>query len=156
MTIILEETNQFTFHSDLSLVIRPFGDYFQRLNWLITDLWCFSLEPPDKKKGIGRLNHEDLSIVFSGKELYDLIMSEKIQFIWGVFSGFEGDIPVVKEDDLPYADGNRDIWVRPEDFQLPSAQIEIICWDSSATIVKFKDKAFGYRFLEVFPEAKQM
>lgn len=42
-------------------------------------------------------------------------------------------------DELPYADGNREIWQNPVSIQHPLAEIEIIAWDSSGTVFISKE-----------------
>ena len=72
----------------------------------------------------------------TGDELTEMIEAEDFQWIWGVFSAFPKDISEEKvlEYALPEADGNVEIWQNPVSIQHPLAEIEIIAWDSSATV----------------------
>lgn len=45
----------------------------------------------------------------------------------------------VLEYKLPEADGNGEIWQNPVSIQHPLAEIEIIAWDSSATVFISKE-----------------
>ena len=54
---------------------------------------------------------------------------------------------------LPYADGNSAIWTNPVKIQHPMADIEIIAWDSSATVVIAKDDELIRRIKDIKPEA---
>jgi hypothetical protein len=71
-----------------------------------------------------------------------------------VFCGILGEVPTIPDDELPYADGNRQLWTEPEAFQLANSKIEIVCFDSSLTLVKFRDDSLGYQFLQLFPEGQ--
>lgn len=74
--------------------------------------------------------------------------------MWGVFCGIAGNIPTVPLEEVPYADGNRQIWTEPEKFQLEGSEIEIIAFDSSFTLVKFRDESLVRQFLEAFPSGR--
>lgn len=153
MTIILENTNQIDFQTDLSKIIVPFRQKFINLNWLLTDLDFIVLDS-DKLGDVDKLNHDDSSIKYSGQELNKIIDTRQIQFNWGVLTGFSGDIPEIPEDKLPFADQNDTLWTKPEEFQISSAEIEIICWDSSSTIIKFKDQNLADNFLSAYADSK--
>jgi hypothetical protein len=92
--------------------------------------------------------------VVTGEELWNSVANRDIQVVWGVFCGVVGEMPSVPDDELPYADGNRQMWAEPESFQLASVHIEIICWDSALTWVKFRDDSLGHQFLQLFPEGQ--
>lgn len=76
----------------------------------------------------------------TGVELTEMI-EEDFQWIWGVLSAFPKDISKEKvlEYRLPEADGNGEIWQNPVSIQHPLAEIEIIAWDSSATVFISKE-----------------
>lgn len=153
MTIVLENTNQVDFHTDLSKIIVPFRQEFNKLNWLLTDLDFIVLDA-DKFGDVSKLNHDDTSIKYSGQELGKIIDTRQIQFVWGVLTGFAGDIPEIPKDKLPFADLNQSFWTKPDEFQVDSAEIEIVCWDSSSTIIKFKDDNVADKFLKTFTDAR--
>jgi len=154
MTIILEDTNQVDYLTDLSKVITPFKDYFRKLNWLLTDLDYIILDS-DKKGDIEKLNHEDRAITYTGEELLSVIETREIQFVWGVLSGFSGEIPKMLDDELPCID-IRNFFTNSDNFQVPTAEIEILCFDSSSTMIKFKDIKIGQDFMIEFPDAKEI
>lgn len=154
MMIILENTNQLEFQTDLSKLIIPFREKFRSLNWLLTDL-DFIILDADKYGSVEKLNLEEKAINFNGIELCDLVEKRKIQFVFGVLTGFNTEIPHFAEESLPTADQNQEVWTEPKKFQIPSAEIEIICWDSSTTILKFKDNLLGQKFMQEFPDSKE-
>ncbi|MGI4863302.1 MAG: hypothetical protein ACRYFZ_05215 [Janthinobacterium lividum] len=89
-----------------------------------------------------------------GKELYETFAGQDIQVVWGVFCGVAGDIPTMPFGKVPYADGNPRIWTEPNTFQLAGSKIEIVAFDSTFTLVKFRDENLGYEFLSVFPDGR--
>ncbi len=153
MTVLLENTKQIDFFTDLSKVIVPFVDHFRKLNWFVTDLEYIVL---DKLGELDGLKYNDNAITISGEQLLKTIQSRQIQFVWGVFTGFSGGVPQLPDSRLPYADGNRELWTNPDKFQVTTAEIEIVCWDSSATIIKFKDLQLLKDFIKLFPDSKEL
>jgi hypothetical protein len=57
--------------------------------------------------------------------------------------------------DLPFADGNGQIW-KNGNLQVEQAKIEIIAWDSSYTTVKFTDPSMSEKFKAYFQEAIEL
>ena len=51
---------------------------------------------------------------------------------------------------------NSEIWTKPDHFLLPDSEIEIICFDSSYTIIKFKDSELEKRWKMKFTDAKKL
>jgi hypothetical protein len=54
---------------------------------------------------------------------------------------------------IPYADGNPGFWVDNTQIQHPKALIEIVCFDSSLTLLLSKDENLTRQFRMYFPEA---
>ena len=155
MTLILENTNQMEFQMDLYAIIKPFEEEFSELNWLLTNL-DYSILDYDQKGNIDKLNKESDRITFSGTELLEVVKNRKIQFIWSVFCGFRNEIPELKPSELPWADMNRDIWTKPDQFLLKESEIEIISFDSTSTIFKTKIKGIENKFREKFTDAIEL
>jgi len=84
------------------------------------------------------------------------LANHDVQFIWAVFSALpKGFRPIVK--DSPHADGNSSYWrrelIQP---QLAEAEFEIVCWDSSATIlIGVPDEAI-INFSRLYPDVKPL
>jgi hypothetical protein len=53
----------------------------------------------------------------------------------------------------PYADGNGALWKPKVSIQHPLAAVEIVCWDSSATLLLSRDDDLTERFRRFFPES---
>lgn len=75
----------------------------------------------------------------TGDGLTDICKNEDFQWIWGVFSGFHKSVDKedVLKNKLPQADGYTGFWQNPISIQHPFAEIEIVAWDSSLTIIIF-------------------
>lgn len=102
-----------------------------KYNWLITNCDCY---PQDES--INELFSQEY-IWISGKEFTEIISKEDFQFIWGVFSGFSKDITLeeVLKYELPFADGYEGFLVDNIGTQHPLADIEIVAYDSSFTLL---------------------
>lgn len=155
MTLILKSTKQVEYHTDMGEIIKPLKKEIKSLNWLLTNQNYILLDY--KKKGIvNQLDHESEKIQFSGPELLEILETRKIQFIWGVFCGFKGEIPEIPNNELPYADLNAEIWTEPQAFFHKDSEIEFICFDSSYTIVRFRDKSLEEKFKNRFTDAEEL
>ena len=149
MTIILEEGYQ----TNLGELLALLGHQVENLNWLVTDLRCLSLGDWPPLIEIWESQSYDSEPYYSvvpGKMLYETFVGRDLQVVWGVFCGVNGDVPAIPLEKLPYADGNRRIWTEPEAFQLAGSEIEIIAFDSTFTLMKFRDESLGLQFLESF------
>jgi hypothetical protein len=96
-------------------------------DWLISDIDCNWF--PDERIPYGKD-----PILISGTDLNDIINKHDIQFIWGVFSALsKGKTPLFSK--APYADGNPIFWEGSPSPQLPEAEFEIVCFDSTFTLL---------------------
>lgn len=155
MTLILYDTKQLEFHTDMGEIIKPFKEELKSLNWILMNQE-FTLLDYKNKGVVDKLDHESEIIQFDGQELLDILENREIQFIWGVFCGTKNKIEKLDHDQIPYADMNSEIWTKPDKFLLPNSEIEIICFDSSYTIIKFKDSELEKRWKTKFKDAKKL
>ncbi|RZK30129.1 MAG: hypothetical protein EOO63_07495 [Hymenobacter sp.] len=157
MTIQLEDTAQFRWQTDFERLLAPLRQQIEPLNWLITDLryhFIDDQQPQEIPDWDIEWGTEKQFAVVSGETLWKSVANRDIQVVWGVFCGVSGKMPDVPDDELPYADGNRQMWAEPEAFYLAASKIEIICWDSSLTWIRFRDESVGRQFLLLFPEGQ--
>ena len=94
-------------------------------------------------------------VVIDGGLLNEIIQNHKVQFDWGVFSGFREKIDRLPVD-LPYADGNRDFWGGSPKPQLPGAAVEIVCWDSTCTLFIGVDDGVAAKLKEIYPDIRDL
>src|SRR5262245_12696527 len=90
-----------------------------------------------------------------GSELTTIVNANEIQFMWGVLSGFRPEVMIDlnARDPRPFAEGKRRLWVPEATIQHPLADVEIVCWDSGATLHLTRGDDLRRRFREFFPEA---
>jgi hypothetical protein len=125
MNLILENTDQVRFFTDMRKVFAAAEIAPQDYDWYVSDIET-NFTPEGFSAGDQWMH---------GEELASLISTHDIQFIWAVFSAVaKGSRPSVSEP--PYVEGNPDYWNgRDPAPQLNGALFEIACWDSSATIL---------------------
>lgn len=146
--VISEGDPTVPFYTDLRNVFEAFAGLETHFNWLITDLDCTSYPPG--------LSHFDSRQIISGPDLSKMA-EHHFQVVWGVFSGIPVIVNIeVNEDELPYADCNGDLWRKPPHLQHHQAVVEIVCWDSSLTLVISTDTIIIERFCAHFPLAMDL
>jgi hypothetical protein len=158
---IIEGPGRMGFYTDLQCVLGALNGRELDYDWLITDLesnlsasellpHATELEPSGR---------ESSSWYLSGQELHRLVFDRgsPAQFIWAVLSGFEQGRGIPRQHEiLPYADGNSALWMQPPRIQYPGAAVEIVCWDSSATLLITGVEDLISRFRGYFPEARDL
>ena len=100
-------------------------------NWLITNF-----EGCPRSPSIDALLSQEYCWL-SGHELTSIVDQEDFQWIWAVLSGFRQEIPLdeILKHPLPRTDGYGGFWKNPLSIQHPLAEIEIVPWDSSLTLI---------------------
>ncbi|MCU0865558.1 MAG: hypothetical protein MUC36_17370 [Planctomycetes bacterium] len=135
-------------YTDLKTVFEVFGGRELEYDWLLTELECNFL-PPELQDGGAWF--------FSGSDLSDLVRRQDppIQFIWAVLTGFDRgtSVDLAHLDMVPGADGNPDFWRGAPRIQYPNARVELVCFDSSLTLLITEDADLTSRFRAGFPEA---
>jgi hypothetical protein len=138
------------FHTHLNEVLKPIMDDIKDWSWLISDLDYF----PDTVTNLP-VDFEHDYFILSAKEFQTLIDADP-QIIWGVVLGIPNTSTIkVDEGNLPFAEFNELIW-KNGNIQHPDAVIEIVCFDSGYTIVKFKDQHLSDKFKAYFDEAIEL
>ena len=147
---ILEEGERF--YTSLDRIFAAIGEAQTRYNWLITNYECY----PQTPETAALLSGEFCWL--SGGELTSIVRKEDFQWIWGVLSGFEPDIPLedVLKYPLAYADGYEGFWENPLSMQNPLASVEIVAWDSSLTLVFSRRREIIDSFRKNFPLSEDL
>ena len=136
--------------NEIKKIFESFKIKFEKFNWLLTDIDCSYT--PDR-----RFNEK--AIWISGTDLLKLFKKyNDLQFYWGVFSAFPPEVKVElpKESDLPFADGNEDIWEPTGGPQHQDAILELISWDSTHIIFSSKDDDLLKQFRSLFKKAEKL
>lgn len=145
MNLVLESSERVPFYTDMRSTLTAMGVEASAYDWFVSDV--------ETNVAVPTLDLGDIWV--TGDEL-SRMLARDIQFIWGVFSavprGIRFDVPVP-----PAADGNSSFWQPPEvQPQLEGACFEIVCWDSSATVLVGVSPKQAERFLTTYPEAKPL
>ncbi|MCC3868075.1 hypothetical protein [Terrisporobacter mayombei] len=140
------------YYTQMSKIFNAIGNEQLKYNWLITDCECYC-----ENESVNKLLSNEY-IWISGKQLTDLVYSEEIQFIWGVFSGFCSEITMeeVLKSELPFANGYTNYWTKDVDIQHPLADIEIVAWDGSLTLFISKNDNLVEKFMYSFPLSENL
>lgn len=147
MNLILNKSKKMRTHTDLRMVFQSIDNLQLNYNWLITNLDCNFY--PNKLLGS---NYYWLT----GAEITELVNQHEIQFSWAVFSGFLPKLKVDLSDEsaFPYADGNPNFWTAKPTIQHSQASVEIVCWDSTSTLLLSNEAGIGLKFKNYFEEAE--
>ena len=134
----------------MNVLLKPIDKDIQNLKWLISDLEINTSEMEKLP-----INHEKDWFLISAQEMKKICKTDT-QIVWGAFSGIDKNAELKTDRiELPYADGNGEIW-KNGNLQVENSIIEIIAWDSSYTIVKFTEKKMSDKFKEYFDEAIEL
>jgi len=145
MNVILERSLQVPWYTDMSATLSAMGTDPNCYDWFVSDV--------ETNDSLPRLN--DGNTWVTGEELAQLLR-QPIQFIWAVFSAFPRGVRV-DVSSPPDADGNPSLWRPPEVApQLSGACFEIVCWDSSATILIGVSEEQARRFSQTYSDAKPL
>lgn len=140
------------YYTNLRKVFDAIENVQPQYNWLITDCVCYPQSPDT-----GALLSQKYCWL-SGYELTSIVDQEDFQWIWAVLSGFRQDIPPeeILKHPLPYADGYGGFWKNPLSIQHPLAEIEIVPWDSSLTLIYSQRRDIVDSFRRYFPLSEDM
>jgi hypothetical protein len=149
---ILEKGERY--YTYLQGVFDGINNIQREYNWLITDCECCTTSSDN----LSRIFQYGTYGWLSGEELTDMINKEDFQWVWGVLSAFNKEISLeeILKYRLPYADGYKGFWETPISIQHPLAQIEIVPWDSSCTIIICKDDSITESFMKRYNLSKDL
>jgi hypothetical protein len=150
MNWVIYKSQQMQFHTYLNEVLASILDDIKEYNWLIADVEFHS-----DFEGKLPINMEKDYFILSSAQ-FDILLKAEVQIWWGTVLGIPKIVEIkLDENNLPFVEGNNLIWENGI-FQHPDAEIEIDCFDSSFTIVKFKNEALSNKFHQNFPEAIEL
>lgn len=159
---ILKDSKQIQFYTYLGPIFEAIQNRQYEYNWLLTDLdlnWIPDdfLDYCDQCKIHKVLWNRNNVYWLTGEQLTNLITKYKIQFIWGVLSGFKNTevIDIQNLSVLPIAE-TPELWKPGVTVQHSKAEVEIVCWDSGLTILISKDQSIIKNFMGFFEDAKDL
>jgi hypothetical protein len=145
VNLIIEKSKYVKWYTYLDDVFQKIPE-LRQYRWLISNLqvnYCLD----------SRL-HAD-PVMINGEDFNEIVQKQKIQFIWAVLSGFKKRIDTFPIE-LPYADGNRDLWVGSPSPQALGAEIEIVCWDSTCTLFIGVDNNIATKLKGIYPDIRDL
>ncbi|CAH0999373.1 hypothetical protein LEM8419_00671 [Neolewinella maritima] len=147
MNWIIEKSNKLRFHTNLEVLLVPIVSRIRTLKWFVSDLDlntdALSYLP---------IGHDQNYYILDSKEM-DLCRKINPQVVWGYLAAFDRHTDIkFDRNSLPYVEGNSEIW-DSSNWLLDNSLIEMICWDSSYTIIKFKEQEVSDKWRQLFDEA---
>jgi hypothetical protein len=150
MNWVIHKTKKLRCHTLLAELTKPLQPYLQQYKWLFSDLDFITDKLPHLP-----INFDQDYFILSAEDFQN-IADEDVQIIWGALIAVPLDEEIIiDEHKLPLVEGNDCIW-KNGSMQLENAEIEIDCFDSSYTIVKFKSEEMSKAFKDYFPEAIEL
>ncbi len=145
MNWIIRNTKKVYFHTNLKEILKPILMDLENYNWFICDLDFIANESLP-------INFDKDYFILTNLEFQRIVNSET-QITCGVISAVPKDLKLlINENDLPFIEGNDLVWENGK-FQISNSEIEITAFDSSYTIVKFKNQTLSDKFKQYFDEA---
>jgi len=142
MNWIISKT-KIEFHTNLHEILKPIWEDLSEYNWVIADLDFMS---DDKIP----LNFDHDYFVFNKDEFEKLYLS-RTQIIWGIISAVPKEIHLDFKLISTLSAEDEKAW-KSNEFLISESIVEIIAFDSSYTIVKFKDEKLSNIFKEYFKD----
>ena len=149
MNWIISKSRKLRYHTDLSELTKPFQPYLARYKWLFSDLDFIT-----SRLSYLPINFDKDYFILTAKD-FQKIAEEDVQIIWGALLAVPENQEINTSEQPPFVEGNDNIW-KDGNIQLENAEIEIDCFDSSYTIVKFKSMEMSKAFKDYFPEAIEL
>jgi hypothetical protein len=145
MNLIIEKVSRIKWYTDLQPFVAALGDRVHNFIWRFDAVEAtIDLPTAEEPGGFWRLSGEQ----------FRAILAEHPQFVWAVISALPLSYSAKDVDSRcsPFADGNPAFWTGSPTPQLPDALFEIVCWDSSATLLIGADLNIATAFRSAYPE----
>jgi hypothetical protein len=150
MNWIIRSTKKLYCHTNLNNLLNSSWINISEFDWLLSDLDVVNFS----KKELPIDFRENYTLL--SPENFKILIESDIQIIWGVISAIKkSENPKFDKENFPYVEGNDNVWEN-DLFQVENSIFEITAWDSSYTIVKFKDIELSEKFKNHFEEAIQL
>ena len=149
MNWIISKSEKIEFHTNLSAVLKPIEKFLEDYQFFVSD-YLFKSESSNLPFQNFSSNYE----ILSAEDVKKMLL-EEVQFMWLYLAAVpKGDQILIDDENLPYVEGNPEIW--EAGFQMENAAFELYAYDSSYTILKFKNQEHSELFQEYFREAERL
>lgn len=141
MNWIIRSTNTLKFHTNLQEVLKPIWNDLTEYGWVITDLdYISDIELP--------INF-DYDYFILNQEQFKQIYQSDTQIIWGIISAVPKNSELKTNLISHLSAEDEKVWICDQ-FMIAESIVEIVAFDSSYTIVKFKDEKLSNTFKDYF------
>lgn len=149
MNWIIRDSEKLDCHTNLNNLLKSWID-ISEFKWILSDLDVINFT----KKKLPIDFNKSFSVITSDN--FKKIIETDIQIVWGVISAInKSENPKFDKNNSPFVEGNDNVWIN-DNFQVENAIFEITAWDSSYTIIKFKDSELSKKFKLHFDEAIEL
>lgn len=143
MNWVIKNSKKIKYQTDLEEILKPIWNDLLNYSWIITDVdFITDYQIP--------LNFENDYFFFDRKE-FEKIMKNDTQIIWGVISAVNNDTKIVAEKLSKTSSESGEVW-EENTFLIPESILEIVAYDSTYTILKFKEEKLSEKFKNYFGE----
>lgn len=143
MNWVIRNTEKIKFQTNLNVVLKPIWNDLIEYNWILTDLDFMSDDEVP-------INFDYDYFVLNNEQFRELYESDT-QIIWGIISAFPKNSHLNTDLISILSAEDQKVW-RPDTFIISESILEVIAFDSSYTIVKFKDEKLSSTFKDYFQE----
>lgn len=161
MNAILQASEEVMFYTYLNPIFKAINNRQLDYNWLLTDLELNDM-PEDflnyttRQHIYGEQDRRN-KYWMTGEQITRSAEDHDIQFIWGVLVGFRKsvDIELQEQKNILSAESS-EYWIPGATVQHPQAELEIVCWDSSLTMLISKEQSIVANFKQYFKNAMDL
>lgn len=150
MNLLLRDAEGVAYFTDMRTIFDALPGVCEAHDWLISDLECSWLTG-NGDDGVPDPRLSSRSVLITGDELWSILRRRNIQFHWAVFSALPKGTEPPEGEEQPFADGNRDLWIGSPTPQSSAAIFEIVCWDSTYTLLIGVNHEMAESFRTAFP-----
>lgn len=144
MNLINERNPRTVCYSDLKPLVAELGDAVLQYFWIFDENDLSATLPVETKRGDSwLLSGEQMQVFASDFPLFDWLILSAVPI--------NRAKSILFESSRPYADGNPNFWKGRPVPQLSCAEFEIVCWDSSATLLIGAPAFVANAFQKVYP-----
>ncbi len=153
MDWIIRNTKKLRCHTNLNNLLNQNWMKIYDYNWFMSDLDVINYADYDEQ--ILTIDFRDNYFLPTTAD-FETIVKSDLQVIWGVIAAVpKNEKPIFDKLNFPFVEGNDNIWDE-QFFQIKNSIFEITAWDSSYTIVRFRDEKLSREFHEYFDEAIEL
>lgn len=142
--LIVEYSDVIPWYTDLHPFLSRIEATVLKYDWLWTDVEVNAQLP---------IAHRDDGRYWIRGETLLQFTKNRPQFSWSVLSAIPSELKEIanRENCEPFADGNPKFWEGIPVPQHPCSDFEIVCWDSTSTLLIGADDALACAFEQAYP-----